>query len=122
MCISVYLSTDLEVDAIPFSPTPPDGSPHATGHFRACFLSDKEKFVRAFFSKCNVYYLASHEDCGCGFEWHAAAENEDPKAWEDEWKAMCDQERELIGWTPEDQRKWVASRQPKQRRTIGRSC
>jgi len=111
MCISVYLSTDLEVEAVPFSQIPPDGSPHASGHFRVCFLHDKDEFVRAFFSKHNVYYLASHEDCGCGFEWDAKSENEYPEAWEKEWETLSDCERAVIGWTPEDQRKWFGARQ-----------
>lgn len=103
MCISVFISTDLEVEAVPFSPE--------VGRFGVCHLPEPEEAVRAYFSKRNVYYIASHEDCGCGFEWDAEDKDEDPDLYELEWLAMSETLKEEVGWRPDDQRKWVAARQ-----------
>lgn len=116
MCIRVYLSTDLEIEAVPFSQTPVEILKRQEGRFRICRLDESEGFVRAFFSKRNVYYLASHEDCSCGFEWNAEDDKDpwdneddgDRDARETELQAMSD---EMIEEMRETHRKWVAARQ-----------
>lgn len=89
MCISVFIATDLELEAVPFSP--------GVGRFRVCYLLQPEEAVKAYFLKRNVYYIASHEGCGCGFEWDVEDKDEDPALYEQMWETMSEELKEEVG-------------------------
>jgi hypothetical protein len=61
MCMVVYVASDYPLPTWPFDRDRPG--------FHVTSLSDREAPVRRQFSKPFVYYLGSHECCGCGFQY-----------------------------------------------------
>ena len=59
MCLGVYLSTDTELDLVPWNV---DARTFNTSH-----LTDYESAVRRHLTRRFVYYLGSHTHCSCGF-------------------------------------------------------
>jgi len=59
MCMVVYVAADAPLPLISWDPQAP------AFHVKA--LDARDDPVRARFSKPHVYYVGSHEGCGCGF-------------------------------------------------------
>jgi hypothetical protein len=59
MCMVVYLAADAPLPLISWDAQAP------AFHVKA--LGSRDDPVRARFSKPHVYYVGSHEGCGCGF-------------------------------------------------------
>jgi hypothetical protein len=59
MCLGVYLSTDTELDLVPWNA---DARTFNTSH-----LTDYELPVRRQLTRRYVYHLGAHTQCGCGF-------------------------------------------------------
>jgi hypothetical protein len=59
MCLGVYLSTDTELDLVPWNPD--------ARTFNTSQLTDHESAVRRHLKRRYVYYLGAHTHCGCGF-------------------------------------------------------
>ena len=60
MCYAVYLGTDVGLQVSEFNVNKPD-------FYIGEIDKLKEGAVRNQFTKRNVYYIGSHEGCGCGF-------------------------------------------------------
>ncbi len=76
MCYVVYLGTDLKLDPILWNDKKP------AFNFQEVLDNENNK-VRAQFSKTNVYYVGSHEGCGCGFAYDGTWDTSDPEDVED---------------------------------------
>lgn len=61
MCMVVYLAADAPLPLVSWNPQTP------AFHVRA--LDANADSVRVHFSKRHVYYVGSHEGCGCGFSY-----------------------------------------------------
>ena len=59
MCIVVYIASEI--------PLPTITSTGPVPAFHVIPLESNDSAVRARFSKPHVYYVGSHEGCGCGF-------------------------------------------------------
>ena len=59
MCLGVYLSTDTELDLVPWNAD--------ARTFNTSQLTDHESAVRRHLKRRYVYYLGAHTHCGCGF-------------------------------------------------------
>jgi hypothetical protein len=60
MCMTVYLASDVPLPTIPWE--------QSTPAFNVADLRAPDESVRKQFSKPHVYYVGSHEGCGCGFQ------------------------------------------------------
>ena len=72
MCLGVYLSTDTELDLVPWNA---DARTFNTSH-----LTDYESSVRRYLARRYVYHLGSHTQCGCGFMRNGDSEPQDVDA------------------------------------------
>ena len=61
MCMMVYVASDY--------PLPTSAWDESSPGFHVANLSDHDEPVRQRFSKPCVYYVGSHEGCGCGFQY-----------------------------------------------------
>lgn len=61
MCMMVYVASDYPLPALAWDQARPN--------FHVIELDDREEPVRCRFSKPYVYYVGSHEGCGCGFQY-----------------------------------------------------
>jgi hypothetical protein len=59
MCLGVYLSTDTELELVPWNP---DARTFNTSH-----STTYESAVRRHLKRRYVYHLGAHTQCGCGF-------------------------------------------------------
>lgn len=66
MCLMVYLASDHPAPLVPWDPNSPA--------FNVSALSAREEKVRTHFTKPHVYYIGSHEHCGCPF--NSSGEND----------------------------------------------
>lgn len=57
----VYVASDYPLPLIPWDPSRPG--------FHVTKLPDRAAPVRRQFSKPHIYYVGSHEGCGCGFQY-----------------------------------------------------
>jgi len=97
MCVVLYFGSDARVPTSEWSDVDP--------RFRALDLSGTEqRLVRPHLSKRHIYYLASHERCGCGFEWDADRDETEIAEWDKEWETLSAELREEIRWSPSDAR------------------
>jgi hypothetical protein len=71
MCWMVYVASDQPLPTTAWDPARP--------LFHVIDLRARDEPVRCQFSKPHVYYVGSHEGCGCGFQYgeHAELEEED---------------------------------------------
>lgn len=95
MCIVFYLGSDIQVPTSEWS--------DEDSRFRVLQLLENEQQVKSFFSKTYVYYLASHEKCGCGFEWDAQRDEKEIEEWSKEWETLSDELKKEIRWSPSDE-------------------
>ena len=102
MCICVFLGSDVRVPTSDWSEEDP--------HFHVQEWADGLGAVKRHFSKAYVYYLASHEGCGCGFEWDAREGMRELEECAQEWETMSEELKEAIGWSPSDERRWYEAR------------
>ena len=104
MCIVLYLGTDVPVPTSQWSDADP--------RFRVMDLLEAEEPVREHFSRRYVYYLASHEKCGCGFDWDAERDEKEIAEYADEWKNLPEGTKKELNWTPaQDRAAYEARRQ-----------
>jgi hypothetical protein len=82
MCPMVYVASDDPLPVLAWDQDNPQ--------FHTAGLSKQHEPVRRHFSKPYVYYVGSHERCGCGFQW---GEN---KASEDDLSAKQESRRRLV--------------------------
>ncbi len=61
MCMMVYIASDC--------PLPTSEWDKAQPRFHVIELNERDEPVRLQFSKPCVYYVGSHEGCGCGFQY-----------------------------------------------------
>ena len=61
MCMVVYIASDYPLPTLAWDVTRPG--------FHVTELDERGEPVRRHFSKPCVYYLGSHEQCGCGFQY-----------------------------------------------------
>ena len=61
MCMMVYIASDY--------PLPTSAWDGARPGFHVAELSERDRPVRRRFSRPCVYYVGSHEGCGCGFQY-----------------------------------------------------
>jgi hypothetical protein len=61
MCILVYVASDYLLPTLAWDPARPG--------FHVVQLAERGAPVRRQFSKRHVYYVGSHEKCGCGFQY-----------------------------------------------------
>ena len=61
MCMMVYVASD--------HPLPTSAWDEDRPGFHVEALSERDESVRRQFSKPFVYYVGSHQGCGCGFDW-----------------------------------------------------
>jgi hypothetical protein len=61
MCTLLFLASDRPVRIIPWDPANPS--------FHVRELTDREQAIRQRVSRPYVYYVGSHELCGCGFRY-----------------------------------------------------
>jgi hypothetical protein len=71
MCMMVYVASDYPLPTVAWDETRP--------RFHVTELSGRDEPVRRQFSKPWVYYVGSHEGCGCGFQYGEF--EEDDAAW-----------------------------------------
>ena len=69
MCMMVYIASDYQL------PTQPWDEAHP--RFHVTDLIERDSPVRLQFSKTWVYYVGSHEGCGCGFQYGQYPQFED---------------------------------------------
>ena len=69
MCMMIYISADQPLDLVPWNETSPA--------FHVTKLDNSEESVRGQFRHPYVYYVGSHEGCGCGFQYGEYPEYED---------------------------------------------
>jgi hypothetical protein len=84
MCIMVYVALDYPLPTVAWDEARP--------RFHFTELSDRDEPVRRQFSKPWVYYVGSHEGCGCGFQYGEFEEFEGDDA---TWAAAQDSRRRL---------------------------
>ncbi|MDB5342634.1 MAG: hypothetical protein JWP89_1011 [Schlesneria sp.] len=61
MCMMVYVASDYPLPTLAWDQDNP--------RFHTADLSKQDEPVRRHFSKPCVYYVGSHDRCGCGFQW-----------------------------------------------------
>jgi hypothetical protein len=61
MCMMVYVASDYPLPTLAWDEDRPG--------FYAEAVSERESSVRRQFKKPCVYYVGSHQGCGCGFDW-----------------------------------------------------
>jgi hypothetical protein len=73
MCLMVYLASDHVLPTSPWDAARP--------RFHVAELAESHQPVRRRFSKPHVYYVGSHEGCGCGFQYgeYEGEEEDAPK-------------------------------------------
>jgi hypothetical protein len=59
MCLGIYLSTDTELELVPWNVD--------ARTFNTSPLTEHESPVRRHLTRRHIYYLGSHTHCGCGF-------------------------------------------------------
>lgn len=96
MCTHLFLASDVEVPTSKWSEQDP--------RFHVENITDAVRSGTRYFSKSNVYYLASHEGCGCGFEWNSRDQLRELAQWEKEWRTLSQELRNEINWSPSDER------------------
>ncbi len=69
MCMMVYVASDYPLPILAWDQDNP--------RFHTADLSKQHEPVRRHFSKPCVYYVGSHERCGCGFQWGESEGDED---------------------------------------------
>lgn len=84
MCVMVYIASDYPLPIMAWDQDNP--------RFHTADLSKQDETVRGHFSKPYVYYVGSHERCGCGFQWGENEESED----EDDLPAKQESRRRLV--------------------------
>lgn len=72
MCRMVYIGSERPLDLVPWDASAPG--------FHVCALGERDAAVRAQFRFASVYYVGSHEGCGCGFQLGEYPEFEDDDA------------------------------------------
>ena len=72
MCMLVYVASDYQLPTLAWDENHPN--------FHVSELSAREEPVRRQFSKPCVYYVGSHQGCGCGFQYGQYEELEDDPA------------------------------------------
>ena len=72
MCMMVYIASDCLLPTSAWDETRPS--------FHVRELVERDEPVRRQFSKPHVYYVGSHEGCGCGFQYGQYAGFEDDAA------------------------------------------
>jgi len=68
MCLVLYIAADRPLPLIAWDPEKPD--------FHVTEVPDREASVRTQFSKPFLYYVGSHQHCGCAFDLEAVGVGE----------------------------------------------
>ena len=102
MCTHVLLGSDVELPTSKWSLEDP--------RFHVENIDAEMRVMTRHFFKPNVYYLASHEGCGCGFEWDSREQLKDVQEWETEWDTLSEELRNEIDWSRSDERREYENR------------
>ena len=95
MCMALFLGSDIQIPTSEWSSDNP-----------GCCVEEVKNHsldVKQNFSKSYVYYLASHEGCGCGFEFDEEKQLKELDEWSREWEKLSPEMKETIKWSPADE-------------------
>jgi negative regulator of genetic competence, sporulation and motility len=93
--MALFMGSDIQIPTSEWSSENPG--------FCVQEFEEKARDVKQNFSKSYVYYLASHEGCGCGFEFDEKKQLKELEEWSRKWENLSPEMKETIKWSPADE-------------------